>query len=90
MTEQRPIAQIDELSHNQAVLTLTLERRELLASRGRIVELEQFARGQAVLIEQSKTRMEKLEAELADAKVMLEKSENTETEESVVASLGPE
>ena len=68
MTEPRSINQIDELSHNQAVLTLTLERRELLASRGRIVELEQLARGQIALLEEHKTRIAELESQRAEGK----------------------
>lgn len=82
MTEQRPITQIDELTHNQAMLTLTAERRELLSSRIRIAELEQLARGQVALLEEATKRIEGLESELLEAQSRIEQLENTLVEKS--------
>lgn len=76
------MAVMDELSHNQAILTLTVERRELLGCRTRIAELEQLARGQVVLLEQSRTSIEGLEAQLAEVKAATAQEEDAPAEES--------
>ncbi len=86
MQQATPIIEIAELAHNQAMLTLTAERRELLASRGRIADLEQLARGQVVLVEQSKKRIAELEAELLEAKSSLVEAVENATPEKPESS----
>lgn len=70
MTEQRTIAQVDEHAHNQAMLTLTAGRRELILTRNRAIELEQIVRQQAATLEQANGRITQLETELAEAKAV--------------------
>lgn len=82
MTEQRNVAQINELSHNQALLTLAAERRELLATRNEVVELQQLVRQQAAALQQSKEHTEGLEAEVETLKVEIEGWQNTAQEKS--------
>lgn len=68
MNAPRTIPQVDEVTHNQAMIALAAGRRELLSQRQRVLELEQIIQQQAAMLEKANARIVELETETKKTK----------------------
>ncbi len=76
------ITRINELAHNQAMLTLMNERQELLRGRARLAEMAQALQAAATSLKELNEEVTKLKEELAEARKHIEDLENAAVERS--------